>query len=197
MDSGKPQNDGYAWTLCAIFGCYIGLFMIEPDFEYPSIEEFNEIANSFNPINELEFNISLNQNSFNDFFENLIAKTEFPFWIIRFNNKLRKIRISYIISKFHFLKGIPDDEWFITPGKNGGTVEYFQHFDKFHHFNKFMFSYYYEMFYYHFLSSVDVLYHILNIFLNLKIDYKKCIKQHKSFTKAVLKKIEKIGRAHV
>jgi len=79
---------------------------------------------------------------------------------------------------FHFEKGIPDDEWFISPGRTGASVEYFPHFETKHHFTKAQFDYYADNFYYKLFSAWDSLGHLLNIMYELGIE-------RASFDKAV------------
>ena len=71
---------------------------------------------------------------------------------------------------FYFCKGIPDDEWYISPGKKGQSVEYFPHFEKQHHLTKAWFDYYADVFYYKLFSAWDTLGHLLNIMYGLEVD---------------------------
>lgn len=71
--------------------------------------------------------------------------------------------------KYHFKKGIPDDEW-KTIESNGSTY-FFKNFTKDEHeVNKFLFDYYTEAFFYQYFSFIDILYKLINIRYNLGID---------------------------
>ena len=71
---------------------------------------------------------------------------------------------------FHFTKGVPDDEWFISPGKNGESIQYYPHFEEKDHFTKAQFDYYADIFYYKLFSAWDTVGHVLNVLYELEID---------------------------
>jgi hypothetical protein len=107
------------------------------------------------------------------------AVQEIFVWVIHLQNRLAQIRWSHMLLMHYFNKGIPDDEWFISPGTKGQSVEYFPHFTRRHHEIKSSFDYFADVFYYKLFSAWDNLGHLLNIQYNLGID-------HPTFHKAVV-----------
>jgi hypothetical protein len=52
------------------------------------------------------------------------------YWKTEFNNRSFELVLSYIFMMNYYQTGIPDDEWHISPGKSGNTVDYFPHFKR-------------------------------------------------------------------
>ena len=77
--------------------------------------------------------------------------------------------MSYVMLCFYFEKGIPDKEWFISPGRNGESVQYFPHFTQYQFQVKSWFDYYVDTFYYKLFSALDTIGQILNIRHKLEI----------------------------
>ena len=71
---------------------------------------------------------------------------------------------------FYFGKGIPDDEWFISPGKKGESIQYYPHFEKKDFLIKAQFDYYADAFYHKLFSAWDTLGHLLNVVYELEIE---------------------------
>lgn len=93
-------------------------------------------------------------------FKKAIDENEF---LLQLQYRLTDIAKSYILLTHFFEKGIPDDEWHISPGKSGSSVEYFPHFEPIHFLIKDWFDYYADTFYYKLFSAWDMLGHILNV----------------------------------
>lgn len=70
---------------------------------------------------------------------------------------------------YYFNKGIPDEEWLISPGRKGQSVEYYPHFQERDHEVKGLFDYYADVFYYKLFSAWDNLGHLLNAQYELKL----------------------------
>lgn len=63
------------------------------------------------------------------------------------NNKVGSLRITYALCRHYFDRGIPDDPWYISPGKNGESVQYFPEFKEEHWMRKYWFNYFADAFY--------------------------------------------------
>ena len=100
------------------------------------------------------------------------------------NNMIGSIKISYCLSKHYFNKGIPDDEWFISPGHDGSSVEYMPHFSPDDYLTRYWFSFYTENLYGKLFTSLDSLYHIVNDYYELQVPKKF------GYIKNILSKIE-------
>jgi len=87
---------------------------------------------------------------------------------------------SYTLLTCFFEKGIPDEEWHISPSKSGASIEYFPHFEPMHFEIKDWFDYYSDTFYYKLFSALDMVGHLLNVRHELGIE-----QQQVSFRRAV------------
>ena len=140
-------------------------------FEFPTADEWRRLQDSY-PFDKLEvsedhFRYSAHpQGSIKRFY----PVSEIQTWTLHLQNRLIQTRWSYIFLMFHFTKGIPDDEWFISPGKNGESIQYYPHFEQRDHFTKAQFDYYADIFYYKLFSALDTVGHVLNVLYELEID---------------------------
>lgn len=98
-------------------------------------------------------------------------------WMSHLTNRLGNLRHSYIFSMFYFLKGIPDDEWMISPGPSGESTKYFPHFETFHRFRKYQFDYYADVFFFKCASSWESIWQILNVAYTLGFEQKAVSRQ--------------------
>lgn len=157
-------------------------------FDWPKEDEWRELEKSY-PFEKLKvpddcFQYTASpQGSLEAFF----AFPEILTWKVHLQNRLIQTGWSYVLLMFHFNKGIPDDEWFISPGKNGESIEYFPHFKEEDHLVKAQFDYYVDVFYYKLFSAWDTLGHLLNVRYEMEIE-------NASFGKAV-RKLETIKPA--
>jgi Cthe_2314-like HEPN len=140
-------------------------------FEFPTKEEWRELEESY-PFEKLE--VSEEHFQYTAYpqgsLERFSAIPEILTWTVHLQNRLIQTRWSYVLLMFHFNKGIPDDEWFISPGKKGQSIEYYPHFEKKDHLVKAQFDYYADIFYYKLFSAWDTLGHLLNVTYELEIE---------------------------
>lgn len=80
--------------------------------------------------------------------------------------------------------GIPDKEWFISPGRNGESVEYFPHFDSNHFHYLYWFGFYMDSYYSRYSGILDTIYHLINI----KYDFN--VESALGFRKEILKQLK-------
>ncbi|WP_347297575.1 Cthe_2314 family HEPN domain-containing protein [Dolosigranulum savutiense] len=83
------------------------------------------------------------------------------------NNKIKDLKITYALCRHYYDKGIPDDPWYISPGSNGESVQYFPQFEKEHQMRRYWFNHFSESLYLKFFSVWDGVIEILNIFFNI------------------------------
>ena len=155
-------------------------------FIYPSQEEWKEIVNSFPIIKEIAFkgSNSVKDNSYDNESYKFVADNDILPWINRLNNKLSKLRFSYVLLKYYKLKGIQDTRW--VEHLEDGTTKYFPDFkNKRDYYAKFLFNYSCENFYYHYISGLDILIHLINIYYNLGVEEK-----YHRFNSEVCKKLK-------
>jgi hypothetical protein len=83
------------------------------------------------------------------------------------NNKVGSLAITYALCRHYFDKGIPDEPWYISPGKEGQTVQYFPKFQEEHWMRRFWFNYFSDTFFLKISSIWDSMIEILNHFYTL------------------------------
>jgi Cthe_2314-like HEPN len=140
-------------------------------FEFPTKDQWRMLEDSY-PFEKLQ--VSTNHFQYTAHpegsIESFYAIPEILTWKIHLQNRLIQTRWSYVQLMFHFNKGIPDDEWFISPGKKGQSIEYYPHFEEKDHLVKAQFDYYADIFYYKLFSAWDTLGHLLNVTYELEIE---------------------------
>ncbi|OUM83850.1 Cthe_2314 family HEPN domain-containing protein [Parageobacillus thermoglucosidasius] len=139
--------------------------MIHDYLEYPSKSQWIEIV-SETRISELYLEVSETKEG--DIISSLFNQ-EFKSWLRLFNNRLGQSRMSYVFLMHYYKKGIPDDEWFLSPGKEGQSVQYFPHFNEENFYYKMMFDYYMDIFYYKFFSAWDTMFHVINVYYSFDL----------------------------
>ena len=138
---------------------------------FPTEEEWRELAkmHSFDKLNVPDYIFKYAGDPSDDIGRMYAAGETFS-WLIHLHNRLAQSHWSYLMSMFYFNKGIPDEEWYISPGRKGQSVEYYPHFEDKDHHIKSLFDYFAEAFYYKLFSSWDTLGHLLNVVYELGID---------------------------
>ena len=139
-------------------------------FEYPTEEDWEKIARDF-PFEKLnvrigDFKKRANSNDLEEFFGNIELQT----WTMHLQSRLFDVFRSFVLLMYYYQKGIPDAEWFISPGKRGQSVEYFPHFETRHYLIKDQFDFYVDIFYYKVFAAWDTLGHILNVLFEMGIE---------------------------
>lgn len=90
-------------------------------------------------------------------------------WCQHLRARIDHTRKSYVFARFNFDLGIPDDPWFVSPGRDGRGTEFFPNFEEKHFWHKMQFDFYGDVFYYKWFSAFDTLGQILNLIYNLKL----------------------------
>lgn len=165
-------------------------------FEFPTKNEWRELEKSY-PFKKLQTSEEhfLYTSCPNDGIERGFAISEISIWRLHLENRLIQTRWSYVLLMFHFNKGIPDDEWFISPGRKGESIQYFPHFEKKDRLVKAQFNYYVDVFYYKLFSAWDTLGHLLNAMYGLEIrkaSFDKAIKKLKTVKPTLYDKLKEI-----
>ena len=171
--------------------------------KFPSTENWKRIS-SASPFEQLPFYLNEleTKNKPEDGLTNSMRYIEISEFILQLRHRLADVQKSYVMLIYYYEKGIPDKEWYISPGKDGASVEYYPHFNESDFIIKDWFDYYSDTFYFKLFSAWDVIGHLINIKYDLKIERKNI-----SFWTAVNKlnkkhnvlysKLEKIRRNDV
>lgn len=167
-------------------GCKIALFSCDMEtvnmfFDYPNEQDWPilEASYPFSKLHDVE-TVLANSWATDDSLASFLRGLEMRDWVMHLANRLIHVRRSYVMLKFYYDKGIPDAEWYISPGKNGESIQYFPHFEEKHFWHKTQFEYYADVFYYKLFSAWDTLGHLLNIEYDMQIERASF---HKSITK--------------
>jgi len=138
------------------------------DFKYPStcerkgaIKEYPELSH---------FGFEFQPFTFNILPADLHKKDHLFWWDNCLQNKLGKLQSSYIYTKTHYERGIPESE---------------ENFTNANYINRTQFNFYIEVFYYYFISTRDILFQIINIYYNFDlpergVSYNKLTKSKKN-----------------
>ena len=85
-------------------------------------------------------------------------------WKIVFNNNWYDVGKSSAFMTYYFSRGIPDRPYFLSPGLEGQSVQYFPYFKKEHFILKDAFDYFSDVFFFKCISSYENLWQIINIY---------------------------------
>ena len=89
-------------------------------------------------------------------------------WKMMLHNKWNDVARAYAMMMFYYNQGIPDEPYYISPGKKGQSVEYFPNFKKKHFFIKDSFDFYADVYFFKFFSAIDDgTWQILNVYFSL------------------------------
>lgn len=135
-------------------------------FKYPNREEVVEIIELYPRLRGLSFKWIEISGAHHNEIEAFTAFNNLPSWHTRLNNKLGKLEFSFIQAAYHFSKGIPDSNLFAEDGTK--REQFFPDFSALHKYRKFLFNFFSESFYYHYSSTLDIISHLLYLYLNIK-----------------------------
>jgi len=156
--------------------------------KYPSKEDWLEICkDKASAIEKISLEIPITQNTLLDLF-GLNNGMELNYWIKEFNNKAFDLTTNYTLLKSYYDAGIPDVEWYKSPGENGVSIQYFPHFKEEHRANLYWFGFYMESFYTRAESLIDAVYHLINVKFDLEVEPKL------GFRRNVLNKLETVDK---
>lgn len=115
--------------------------------------------------------------------------------VLQLQHRLSDVAKSYFLMRYYFEKGIPDEEWYHSPGKDGASIEYLPHFDEEHYLTKEWFDYFADVFYYKLFSSWDIIGHILDTRyrLNIKrVNFSRAIREIEEKDLSLYTELQKI-----
>ncbi|WP_421383342.1 Cthe_2314 family HEPN domain-containing protein [Bacillus salacetis] len=90
-------------------------------------------------------------------------------WERLLENRLLSVERNFGYTMFYYYKGIPDDEWYMSPGKNGQSVQYYPHFDEEHYSNHYNFTYFVDTFFLKSYTLYETIGHLLFKVYNFEI----------------------------
>lgn len=106
--------------------------------------------------------------------------------VLELQNKINEVNRDFNMAMFYFYRGIPDDEWKRSPGKDGLSVEYFPNFKEEHFSNQYNFNYFVQIFFYKVTTLYEIIGHLIYNRFSLQINEKNP-RDKISFTSAISK----------
>ncbi|MBM7647693.1 hypothetical protein JOC78_000614 [Bacillus ectoiniformans] len=129
---------------------------------FENIEEINlALFSKDNPIADYELPSGLFAKEEGNLFFKILLNNEVRHWEYLLNNRLLALNLDFAYSMHYFEKGIPDDEWCMSPGFKGQSVQYYPHFTDEHFSNLHNFSYFVDIFFLKAFTVFETLGHLL------------------------------------
>jgi|CXWL01.1.fsa_nt_gi hypothetical protein len=153
-------------------------------YEFPSADEWRDIftASPFpSVLTLLRKAHAPSTNSAGTSIEAFEASVALSRLEIELHNRVVDVARSYVFMKYYHSLGIPDDRWYISPGREGQSVEYFPGFQERHFIVKGWFDYYADTFYQKLFAALAVVGHVLNQAFSLglkekQVDFEPAVK---------------------
>lgn len=152
----------------------------EESFELLTDEEWNQYLGE-----EKIDSISIEKSAFDKFRNAIMMYPILIEEIDALNNKVGSIKVSYALCRHYFDKEIPDNPYFISPGREGQSIQYFPEFESEHWMRLYWFSYFADAVYMKLFSVWDSVTEIIDTFYGMDI------KKNMRFKFEVMKKLEK------
>jgi len=136
-------------------------------FEFPTREDWKRIhsVSAFKKIYSVLDSLESSEHLTGDFAKDLELKG----WLYEMRQRVEDTAISYFFVMFYYEKGIPDKQWYKSPGANGASVQYFPDFKEVHYSIKMWFDYFSDTLYYKLFSAWDLVGHLLKVKYDFKI----------------------------
>lgn len=151
-------------------------------FELLSTEEWEEYLGA-----TLFDKMVIDMKKFSSYQEHIFLYPRLEEAIKGHNNKVGDLKITYALCRHYFDKGIPDEPWYISPGKEGQSIQYVPNFEEEHWMRRYWFNHFAENLYLKFFSIWDDVMEILNIFFEID----ESIQDYR-FRANVMKKLKEI-----
>lgn len=137
----------------------------ESSFELLSQEEWNQYLDE-----QKIDSIMVDKRVFDMYSDRILMYPILMEEINELNNKVGSIKVSYALCRHYYDKGIPDNPYFISPGKEGQSVQYFPNFENEHWMRLYWFNHFADAVYMKLFSVWDSVTEILDTFYDLNID---------------------------
>lgn len=86
------------------------------------------------------------------------------------NNKVGALKVSYALCRHYYDQGIPDKPYYISPGNEGQSIQYFPNFSTEHWMRLYWFNHFADAAYMKLFSVWDSVTEILDTFYDMNID---------------------------
>ena len=164
-------------------------------FELPKVEDIEHLFNKprFKSLRRRVSKLGNSHVTVNGF-HNMKTKIDLSEYVLQLHQRIDDTEKSYVMMSHFKSLGIPDDEWFISPGKSGCSVEYFPHFEEIHFEIKAWFDFYTDNFFYKAFSAMDMIAQIFNILEKTdisesRVSFKRVTNKLKKYNPAIYSKL--------
>ncbi len=147
--------------------------------KFPTEEDMRSLYSCF-PFESLKIkdsDFAIKQTNCKDYkkkFNQIATIQELTAWKVALHNKWNDVAKAYAMMMFYYNQGIPDDPYYISPGRNGKSVEYFPNFNHEHFVIKDYFDFYADIYFFKSFSAIDDgLWQLLNVYFSLGIDVRR------------------------
>ncbi|MFC5711959.1 Cthe_2314 family HEPN domain-containing protein [Thalassorhabdus alkalitolerans] len=142
-------------------------FYITP-FEDISKVKINDYANE-NPLQIPDKSVGLLFYKEGNIFQKM-RNRDMNHWESVLHNRLLSIQSNFGYAMFYYYRGIPDDEWYISPGDKGQSVQFFPHFEEKHYSNQYNFSFFADTFFLKAFTVFETIAHLLYKHYEIEVD---------------------------
>ena len=135
---------------------------------------------SFELLDKLEWNEYLSEKNLNSMYIEKAVFNKYEDRVMMYpllmekvdelNNKVDSAKISYALCRHYYDKGIPDEPFYISPGRDGQSVQYFPEFKEEHWMRHYWFNHFADATYMKLFSIWDSITEILDVFYCMNID---------------------------
>jgi hypothetical protein len=148
-----------------------GIAMSEGYFEFPKPEDWKRIygKSPFGQIYSL-LHGTTPENRVHNALSDFARAMTLDECLLQIEHRVADVSTSYVLMMFYYEKGIPDKRWYISPGRDGASVQYYPDFEDVHFEIKAWFDFYSDTLYYKLFSAWDLVGHELNAKYDLRID---------------------------
>lgn len=108
----------------------------------------------------------------------MLEDLETNYVVTEYNRRVFSLTNNYVLAKKYLERGIPDEPYYQTPGKNGEGISYFPLFEEEHYGNHYWYGVCTEALYFRLEGLIDSIYHILNLKFKLNIAPKSGFQRH-------------------
>jgi hypothetical protein len=163
-EAGDNEVRGCDPRLCG------GTTMNDAYFEFPTPEDWKRIygKSPFGQIYSL-LHGTTPENRVHNALDDFTKAMTLDECLHQIERRMADVATSYVLMVFYYEKGIPDKRWYISPGRNGASVQYYPDFEDVHFQIKAWFDFYSDTLYYKLFSAWDLVGHELNVKYNLGI----------------------------
>ncbi|GEM_PF-1915132 len=134
-------------------------------YKFPNHDELRDVAqeHSFEDLASMAQVLTQGRRDYSEFVPYA------QIWAHYLFSRISDVRFSFWLLEYYYRQGIPDEEWWISPGRAGSSIEYFPHFNDNDYATKQLFDYFTDCFYLHLFATWDAIGQWLNSLFNLEL----------------------------